>query len=448
MASRPQVSARLVLEDGTTYVGVSFGAETPVAGDVFFHTGMLGHPESLTDPSYRSQIVVLTYPVVANNGVPADVLDLHRLSKHFLSDRLHAAAVVVSSYDASYSHWRATRPLGEYLRANGVPGLSNIDTRALVKKLRECGVVRGKILFGDDQDVPYPEKLRNLVAEVSTREVRDFRPLQYHAKTAKRILAIDTGLTNTVIRLFLSFNVQLRVVPWDYDISTEEWDGLFISSGPGNPAQCAVTVANIRKALESPNPKPVLGIGLGHQLMAIAIGASTYEMKTGNHGLNHPCMDLRTGRCYVTSQNHGYAVDSSTLPEEWQTLFLNLNDRSNEGMIHLYKPFFSIQFDPDTAARPADTEVLIQHFLDSITHTASTAYTIPLQPPHNIRKVLVLGSGAHAGEFDYLACEALKALREEQIDVVVVNPNIATVQTAKENADKVYFLPVTAAVVE
>jgi carbamoyl-phosphate synthase/aspartate carbamoyltransferase len=451
----PQVG-RLVLEDGTVFRGISFGAKRSLSGEVVFNTGMVGYPEALTDPSYRGQILTLTYPLVGNYGVPDEaVKDEFGLPKYFESDIIHVQALIVSSYSDEPSHWNSKMSLGDWLVKHDVPALYGIDTRALTKKIREEGAMLGRILFGEDtvESVPMSDpNSRNLVAEVSRKLPTVF------GSGKIRVMAIDCGIKNNIIR-YLARNpeVTLTVVPWNYDIAAheDEFDGLLISNGPGNPAMVSSTIDQIRRQLNRNPAVPIFGICLGNQLLALAAGAKTFKMKFGNRGMNQPCIDLRTTRCYITPQNHGYAVDENSLPENWVPFFRNANDNTNEGIIHRFLPFSSVQFHPEAQGGPTDTAFLFANFLSLIQDKRSMVTTVQ-QPVtdtfEQIRKVLLLGSGGlsigQAGEFDYSGSQAIKALQEERIHVVLINPNIATVQTSAGMADEVYFLPVTPDFVE
>eukprot|EP00455_Lapot_gusevi_P002905 TRINITY_DN1119_c0_g1_i4.p1 TRINITY_DN1119_c0_g1~~TRINITY_DN1119_c0_g1_i4.p1 ORF type:complete len:1506 (-),score=632.79 TRINITY_DN1119_c0_g1_i4:111-4553(-) len=442
-----RVKARLILEDGTEFHGYSFGAQQSVAGEVVFTTGMVGYPETLTDPSFRGQILVCTYPLIGNYGIPNDEKDEYGISKYFESDRIQVTGLVVSSYSFDYSHYSATKSLGQWLQEGGVPGIYGLDTRQLAKKIRVKGAMLGKIVFGDDE-IPFADpNTRNLVAEVSVPA-----PVIYTTPHATiKIVAVHCGMKYNIIRSFLRLGVELKVVPWDYDFTNEEYDGLFLSNGPGDPTMCAVTIQHLRTALKM--DRPIFGICLGNQLLALAAGARTYKMKFGNRGMNVPCIDLRTTSCYITAQNHGFAVDTDSLPSDWQPFFVNANDWTNEGIIHTYKPFCSVQFHPEACGGPTDTQFLFDNFLARLRSRRQVITTVKMPPPlAPVRRVLLLGSGGlsigQAGEFDYSGSQAIKALREEQIFVVLVNPNIATVQTSKGMANKVYFLPITPHFVE
>lgn len=435
---------QLVFEDGTSFCGTSFGAEKSVAGEVVFNTGMVGYPESLTDPSYRGQILVLTYPLIGNYGVPSEKeKDALGLLKNFESNNIHIRGLIVASYSEQYSHWQAEESLSSWLKRKGIPAITGIDTRALTKKLRVNGSMLGKIEYANES-IPFDDpNEQNLVAEVSRKEPEVF------GNGSIKIIAVDCGIKNNIIRFFMNeikADITLKVVPWDYDYTNEEYDGLFISNGPGNPEMASKTIEYLRVAIK--RDTPIFGICLGNQLLALAAGAKTYKMKFGNRGMNQPCVDLRTTKCYITPQNHGFAVDDESLPKDWEPFFRNANDNSNEGIIHSYKPFFSVQFHPEAMGGPHDTSFLFDLFMTRIQYKHPNITTVPMKAmEYPIQKVLLVGSGGlsigQAGEFDYSGSQAIKALKEENIYTILLNPNIATVQTSAQMADKVYFLPVT-----
>ncbi|MCQ2109925.1 MAG: glutamine-hydrolyzing carbamoyl-phosphate synthase small subunit [Bacteroidaceae bacterium] len=350
--------AVLKLADGTEYQGYSFGYEKSVSGELVFYTAMVGYPESLSDPSYKGQILVPTYPMIGNYGIASEEEAIAGIHSNFESGRIQCSALVISDYSEQYSHWSQSQSLGDWLKEWQVPGIYGIDTRALTKKLRECGSMLGKIVF-DDNDVPfYDPNKDNLVAEVSIKEV------EYYGEGSYKVLMVDCGMKNNILRDLLKHDVSIKRVPWDYDFTEEEYDGLFISNGPGDPAMCIPTIEHIRKALEQ--DKPIMGICLGNQLLALAAGAKTYKLKYGHRGHNQTVKIPGTHRCFVTSQNHGFAIDDSTMPSDWETMFVNLNDGTNEGIRHKSKPFFSTQFHPEACSGPVDTEALFAEFFNNM----------------------------------------------------------------------------------
>lgn len=500
LADSPPRNIYLELQDGSAYEGYSFGAEKSCSGELVFQTGMVGYPESITDPSYRGQILVVTFPLVGNYGVPPrDLMDdlLKDLPKYFESEEIHVAGLVIATYAGEqYSHYLANSSLGQWLKEQGVPAVYGVDTRAITKIIRDEGTMLGRLLLAqsttgrrngtltngtndhgprhwreDVDEVPWHDQnKRNLVQEVSIKQPKLYRPdaataLKHPSGRPVRVVIVDVGMKFNQLRCLLRRGVETLVVPWDYNfpaLAGKDYDGLFISNGPGDPAMMEKTVAHISEAMKE-NRTPIFGICLGHQLLARAAGASTIKMKFGNRGHNIPCTNLLSGRCYITSQNHGFAVDSMTLPDGWQELFVNANDGSNEGIRHVSRPYFSVQFHPESTPGPRDTEFLFDVFIDSIMKSIKSVEAL-LQPVSfpggkiednemahprvSVKKVLVLGSGGlsigQAGEFDYSGSQAIKALKQEGIYTILINPNIATIQTSKGLADKVYFLPVNA----
>lgn len=351
--------ATLILSDGTKFSGKSFAFHSSTSGEVVFNTGMVGYPETLSDPSYNGQILTLTYPLIGNYGVPSDERDEFGIKKFFESDGVHISGLVISDYSHEYSHTSAVKSLGEWLREHKVPAIYGVDTRALTKKLREKGVMLGKIVIGKDIKIKNSNK-ENQVSKVSTDEVVEYKS-KLSARRAKSVLLVDCGVKNNIIRCFLDRGVNVKRVPWGYDFTREKYDGLFISNGPGDPKKCKVTIENLKKALKQ--KRPVFGICLGSQLMALAAGADTYKLKYGHRAHNQPCIDVDTGKCYITSQNHGYAVDENTLSRSWEAWFSNANDGTNEGVRHKSKPFFAVQFHPEAMSGPTDTEFLFDDFI-------------------------------------------------------------------------------------
>lgn len=348
--------ASLLLENGLRLNGVSFGYEKPVSGEVVFNTAMVGYPESLTDPSYAGQILTVTYPLVGNYGVPEDRI-VNGLSEFYESERIQISGLIISEYSHEYSHWNADKSLGDWLKEHKVPGIYGIDTRALTKLLRKNGSMKGKIVFDSPDEIELVDISQEILVEkVSCKEV-----LKY-GNGSKTVVLVDCGVKHNIIRCLLKHDVSIIRVPWNYDFNTMEYDGLFLSNGPGNPEHCNITVEHIRKAMSK--GKPIMGICMGNQLLAKAAGASTYKLKYGHRSHNQPVRLAGTTKCYITSQNHGYAINPSDLDDEWEVLFTNMNDGSNEGIRHKKNPWFSAQFHPEAASGPTDTEFLFDQFIN------------------------------------------------------------------------------------
>ena len=513
-------AAALVLEDGSVFLGKSFGADVEAGGEAVFQTGMVGYAEALTDPSYRGQLLAMTYPMVGNYGVPKDATVDNLPRQTFESTKIHASGLIVQDYSAAYSHWDASRSLGEWLSDQGVPGICGVDTRRLAKRLRSHGSMLGAIVKVDDhqkrllQDIDNNDKVladlakrapklaeaaqqqlreRHLVNEVSGLFENKVYSPKGGADPIAKVLAIDCGMKANMVREFLKRNVEVTVLKWDDEWATNDmmaqYDGVFLSNGPGDPVDCVATIDQVKSALSRESLseiRPIFGICLGNQLVGLAAGASTTKLPFGNRGQNQPVIDQRTGECFVTSQNHGYAVDDTKLPMHWSPLYRNANDGSNEGLVHDAKPFFTAQFHPEANGGPNDAAFLFDVFVDACTRFRDARTSTTKWPLENLRfdslhspkssdalalkstrpkKVLLLGSGGlsigQAGEFDYSGAQAIKALKEEGVEVVLMNPNIASVQTnvdatsTKEQrradpgaADHVFFIPVTPDFVE
>ncbi len=351
-------NAKLILEDGGSIVGESFGFEGFTAGEVVFNTGMVGYPESLTDPSYRGQILVLTYPLVGNYGIPAETRK-NGLLVNFESENIQAAGLVVSGYSESFSHYQAEENLGRWLKRKKIPALTGIDTRALTEKLRSTGTMLGKIEFSKRGNF-FDPGAKNLLPDVSVKKVTRY------GSGKLRILCLDCGIKNTIIRELLDRGVEVLRVPWDYPMASGRLHhhGVLISNGPGDPQRAGEAIRNIRVLLTG--KMPIFGICLGTQLLALASGAKTYKLKFGHRGQNQPCQDTETGKCYITSQNHGYAVSASSLVSGFKPWFLNLNDQTVEGIKHSSKPFFAVQFHPEAAPGPSDSAYLFDLFLSNV----------------------------------------------------------------------------------
>ena len=356
----------MILSDGTVFCGWSFGFEAETTGEVVFNTAMTGYPESLTDPSYAGQILVTTFPLIGNYGVPDTGIGKDGLPLFMESERIHPKAIVVVDYSEQFSHWNAKESLAAWLKREKVPGITGIDTRRLTKVLREHGVMMGRIVFDEmrnekgerrnDEFSDYGSI--NWVEKVSCKEV-----IRYNEGADKKVVLVDCGVKANIIRCLIRRGVEVIRVPWDYDFNQLEFDGLFLANGPGDPEQCGKTVEHIRTFLNNKEVRPCMGICLGNQLLARAAGAKTYKLKYGHRSHNQPVREVGTNRCYITSQNHGYAVDDSTLPADWEPLFVNMNDGSNEGIRHKSNPWMSAQFHPEACSGPTDTEWMFDEFV-------------------------------------------------------------------------------------
>ena len=359
---------KLILKDGTEVIGESFGYLSKkkdwfVDGEVVFNTGMVGYPETFTDPSYRGQILVLTYPLIGNYGVPTDK-DLENVSKYLESQKIHLRGIIVSEYCEGHSHWQAKKSLADFLKKHKIPAIQGVDTRALTQKLREHGVMLGKIapdgvFFGKSMIFSDPN-VNNLVAEASLDKKEVLLP---KGKPKFTIALMDYGIKHNIIRNFLERGCKVIRLPWNYDVKklNGKYDGLFLSNGPGDPKVAMDAIDSIKYVMDE--GKPIFGICLGTQLMALAVGGDTYKLKYGHRSANQPCIDLETGRCYITSQNHGYAVKTKTLPRGWKVWFENANDGTVEGIKHSKKPWMAVQFHPEASPGPEDAAYLFDEFV-------------------------------------------------------------------------------------
>ncbi|MDD2595268.1 MAG: glutamine-hydrolyzing carbamoyl-phosphate synthase small subunit [Bacteroidales bacterium] len=349
----------LQLQNGLEFQGFSFGYEAPSDGETVFSTAMVGYPESLTDPSYSGQILCVTYPLIGNYGVPENKT-INGISENFESENIYVRGLIISDYSFEYSHWSAVKSLDQWLKENKIPGIYGIDTRELTKVLREGGSLLGKIIPAgckSDWNIEDPNTV-NQVGVVSCKEV-----IRYGSGD-KKIVLVDCGVKHNILRCFVKRGIEIIRVPWDYnfnDGSIGNYDGLFISNGPGNPEFCDVTVQHIRETMNL--DKPIFGICMGNQLLCRAGGAKTFKLKYGHRSHNQPVMMVGSNRCFITSQNHGYAVDNNTLGKDWEPYFINMNDGTNEGIRHKSKPFFSAQFHPEASSGPVDTEFLFDEFI-------------------------------------------------------------------------------------
>jgi carbamoyl-phosphate synthase small subunit len=371
-----QRAAKLVLEDGSEYSGVSFGKARSAAGEVVFTTSMTGYPQALTDPSFRGQILVSTYPLVGNYGVPLDKRTLAPryeecsyteesgsapIPLDFESDKIHVSGFIVQEYCEAPSHHDSTASLAAWLAKNDVPAVSCIDTRALTKRLRESGVMRGKILVEGAEEAAFDAT--HLVSDVSCKNVIRY-PARGQARRPLKIALLDCGVKANILRLLLARGVEVIRVPWNYDLCDIGYDGIFLSNGPGDPKDCVPAIDTVRRALCG--GKPVFGICLGIQLIALAAGGDTYKLRYGHRSANQPCLETDSGRCFITSQNHGYAVRAKSLPAGWEVWFTNANDGTIEGIRHKTRPFSAVQFHPEGRPGPQDTEWLLDRFLEQV----------------------------------------------------------------------------------
>ncbi len=341
------LESKLVLSDGVSFKGfVPDYQENGIIGEVVFNTGMTGYTESLTDPSYSGQILVFTYPMIGNYGVDTSTME---------SDKIQVRGVVVSTLEQDWCHDKSTMSLSAWLKEQNIPVIFGVDTRALTKHLRTRGTMIGSI--GKSKT-----DLSKVISE--TNFVTIEKPIQYPSNGPKKVILVDCGSKENIVRSLLELPISLKRVPHTYDFCDEDYDGIFISNGPGNPEDYVQAIANIKTALGS--NKTVFGICLGSQLLALASGAKTYKMQFGNRGHNQPCIELDTGKCYITSQNHGFAVDEKTLGRDWKVIFRNLNDNSVEGVAHRTKPFYAVQFHPEACPGPTDTAFLFERFYKSL----------------------------------------------------------------------------------
>lgn len=384
--SNSGLASSLRFSSGEEFRGVSFGCDsTPVtSGEVVFTTSVVGYPESMTDPSYHGQILVFTQPIIGNYGVPAPSVDKFGLFKHFESGKIQVSGIIVNDYAAKYSHWNAIESLGNWCAREGIPAISGIDTRAVVTLLRDFGSKTGHISIGQDAIAsPMPDYVSdssNWIANVSSNDIK-----VYNSAGNIKIALIDCGAKQNIIRCLVQRGAQVTVFPHDFDFSStlEQYDGVFISNGPGttillgemlthigDPLSAKPTISTVSNVLSKSAsmrfPIPVFGICMGHQVLGLAAGYKSYKLPFGNRGHNQPALDLVKGGCVITSQNHGYALDDSKTPQGWQTYFRNANDGSNEGIKHKTLPFSSVQFHPEAMGGPLDTQYLFEDFLKEV----------------------------------------------------------------------------------
>jgi carbamoyl-phosphate synthase small subunit len=370
------------LKNGPVFHGISFGANRNISGEAVFSTAIVGYPESMTDPSYKGQILVFTQPLVGNYGVPSiNERDEYNLLRYFESDAIQCAGIIVADYATKYSHWTAVESLSSWCSRSGIPAVSGVDTRAIVTFLRERGSSLARIVVGEEYDADEDEAFLdpgevNLVKQVCTKH-------PFHVETGSndlKVALIDCGVKENILRSLVRRGANVTVYPYDYPIHkvAHQYDGIFLSNGPGDPTHCSTTVANLRTLFNIYN-KPIFGICLGHQLLSLAAGAKTIKLKYGNRAQNIPALDMLTGRCHITSQNHGYAVDTSTLPKGWNETWRNVNDGSNEGVSHESRPIGSVQFHPEAKGGPQDTDWIFDRYIETLREMKGKEQTIGVQ---------------------------------------------------------------------
>lgn len=365
--------AWLVLKDGTTYQGSSFGysPNQGIEGEVVFNTGMVGYPETLTDPSYKGQILVTTYPLQGTYGIPAwDAVSKYGIREHFESDAVHVSGLVVGEYQNTPSHFMKSTTLSDFLMAHKVPAISGIDTRSIVRKIREHGAMPGKICVGK---LPAPHLYKKFARDTDTEdlvgEVSTQKPIEYGSGRI-RICLPDTGVKLNIVRRLLSFDSTVIRVPYDYPFMAERqsgklrFDALFLPNGPGNPEMNVKLIGEVRDALKM--KLPIFGICLGNQILALAGGAKTKKLPYGHRGQNQPCLEVATGHAIVTSQNHGFAVEAKSLPKNIRPWFVNLHDQSIEGIVFTDRPARAVQFHPEHCPGPVDATYLFKSFIESL----------------------------------------------------------------------------------
>ena len=364
-------AAVLALEDGTIFRGKSFGAPIDVTGEVVFNTSMMGYPELLTDPSYHEQIVVMTYPILGSYGVPSySLCDEHGLPLHYESDSIKVKGYAIHSLSKP-SHWSSDRGLEDWLVQDKIPGIQGIDTRAVTRRIRTNGTMLG-ILKESDREIGL-EQVKEELSKLTDPNDRDLvrtvspsEPIHYVNNSDATVVLLDCGVKYGIVRSLLASGASVVRLPYDYsvdEILEFEPRRIVISNGPGDPKNCVQTIETVRELLET--DIPMMGICLGMQILALAAGADTFKLKFGHRAVNHPCVDLKTGRCYITTQNHGFTVSSESLARtKFSTRFVNINDKTIEGIVHENKEIIGVQWHPESAPGPYDTRFLFDQFME------------------------------------------------------------------------------------
>jgi carbamoyl-phosphate synthase small subunit len=366
-------NAILVLEDGTSFEGYGFGAKRKVSGEVVFSTSMVGYPEALTDPSYQGQILTFTYPLVGNYGVPAKEND-YGVFRYFESEKIRVSGILIHELCEKPHHWASVKTLNDWLEEEKIPGIFGIDTRKLTKKLRTKGVMLGVMEVWDNEEEHNFEKLKKEIRKIVDPNLRDLvgevtveEPINYRGigSLRKHVALIDCGVKHGILRNLVKRGIDITRVPYDFsanEILEYDPDGIVISNGPGDPKVCDATIETISELIDE--KIPIMGVCLGNQILALAFEGDTYKLRYGHRSQNQPVLDLRTNRCYITTQNHGYSVRPSSLEEsDLELRFVNANDQTNEGIEHNKKAIFGFQWHPEASPGPYDTEFLFDEFL-------------------------------------------------------------------------------------
>lgn len=362
----------MALEDGTILEGIGFGHPAEVTGEVVFNTGMVGYPESLTDPSYYGQILVQTYPLIGNYGKSSSkITNNFNIPLHFESDRIQVTGYCISELQTNPSHWALEKTLDGWLKEEKIPGIYGIDTRELTKKLRIKGVMLGILKVAEEIDI---EKIKEKSKSIQDPNALDLvravtvgKPMEYNSGNSPKVILIDCGVKFGILRNLLARNADVVRVPYDFSadqVLNYEPSGIVVSNGPGDPKMCSKTIETVREFLET--DIPVMGICLGTQILGLAAGGDTYKLKFGHRAVNHPCMDLQTKKVYITTQNHGYTVKSESLVNtNFEVSHINVNDKTIEGIKHKSKSIFGVQWHPEGPG-PLESEFLFDNFISEV----------------------------------------------------------------------------------